>query len=58
MTATAAPSRANSVAAARPIPEPAPVTTATWPASVPVIVSLPCHSADMPPSITSGWPVM
>src|SRR2546426_812809 len=37
--ATAAPSRANSSAAARPIPEPAPVTTATLPASLPLIGS-------------------
>src|SRR3984957_17849902 len=38
-TAAAAPSRANRVAAARPIPEPAPVTTATWPLSLPAIGS-------------------
>src|SRR6266545_60886 len=38
-TATAAPSRANRAAAARPMPEPAPVTTAVLPASLPVIVS-------------------
>ncbi len=36
-SATAAPSRANNSAAARPIPDPAPVTTATLPASLPVI---------------------
>ena len=36
-TATAAPSWANRAAAARPIPEPAPVTTATLPSSFPAI---------------------
>src|SRR6202050_831500 len=36
--ATSAPSRANRSAAARPIPEPAPVITATRPESLPVIV--------------------
>src|ERR1700729_715238 len=40
-TATAAPSRANRTAAARPMPDPAPVTTAVLPASLPVIASRP-----------------
>src|ERR1700677_2150892 len=58
-SATAAPSRAKSSAVARPIPDPAPVTTATLPASLPVIGSSHLsQSADMPPSTTSGWPVM
>src|SRR4051794_28721464 len=34
---TRAPSRANSTAEARPMPEPAPVTTATRPSSLPIL---------------------
>src|SRR3990172_4493961 len=41
LTTTAAPSRASSIAVARPMPRPAPVTTATLPASVTLKAHLP-----------------
>ena len=60
---TRAPSAANSCAAARPMPEPAPVTIATFPYSLPAITSswvttISGYAAERPPSSGIAVPVI